>query len=106
MKMGPEDSKSLAGIIRKRRILHGFMQTELSRLSGIPAFTISRVERGRSFPSADFLIKISGILDMDRSQLLMCAALTAISDHRVKNESLHNIITAFHDISGREPGIS
>ncbi len=104
MKMGPEDSKSLAGIIRKRRILHGFMQTELSRLSGIPAFTIS--ERGRSFPSADFLIKISGILDMDRSQVLMCAALAAIGDHRVKNESLHNIITAFHDISGREPGIS
>lgn len=104
--MRSEDSRLLAGIIRKQRILHGFMQTELSQLSGIPAFKISRVERGHSFPSAEFLIKISGILGMDRSQLLMCAALAALGDHRVNNASLHNIITAFHDNSGRESGLS
>ncbi len=94
------NSRLLATAIRNQRILHGFMQTELSRVSGIPAAEISRVERGRLFPSAEFLMKISAILGIDRSRLLMCAAFVALGEPRIRPGSLYDILDAFRYVSG------
>lgn len=51
-------SAQFVGRIRYARIREGISQSELSRRSGVPQKTISRMENGLSMPSLSTLIKL------------------------------------------------
>lgn len=53
--------------IRSYRIAQGISQSELSRRSGVPQKTISRMENGLSSPALSTLIKLLNTLHLDIS---------------------------------------
>lgn len=56
--------------IKATRNLRGYTQEKLSELADCHIDSLSLIERGRSFPSIEILMKLSSALDVDVSALL------------------------------------
>ena len=75
----------------------GFTQERISEICGLSVSQLSRVERGISFPSADFLKRIASALNVGESDLLRYAASAALNETNVSDKSLRGIIKAMKD---------
>lgn len=85
----------LGQMIRQRRIIEGYTQAEIAARCGISVSQLSRVERNLCFPSAEALIKMADILNINLSRLLTCAAYTALNEPKAKEQYLWDISEAF-----------
>ena len=65
--------KGLASILKQQRISLLLTVDELAARSGVSASHLSRVERGKRFPSAHILRKIAKPLGFDEDELFMLA---------------------------------
>jgi transcriptional regulator with XRE-family HTH domain len=68
--MAGGQSKPLSGVLRELRQRHGWTLQEMSRRSGIPVSTLSKVECGRLNLRYDRLVEVSERLGLTLPQLL------------------------------------
>lgn len=102
--MTPINSQILAQCIKRRRIMNGFTQAGMCKRYGVSLSQLSRVERGITFPSADFLVKIAEPLNFNLAELLTLAASLALSETSLKDNSLRAIINALKvNMSSNKP---
>lgn len=66
-------SEHLGRIIRQQRVMSGLTMKKLSAMSGVSTSYLSRIERGKRFPSAKILLKIANALSFKDEELLMPA---------------------------------
>lgn len=57
----------IVGKLMAARDRKGLSQRELSRLSGVPQKTISRIENGIDIPKIPTLLKLAAVLDLEIS---------------------------------------
>lgn len=88
------NGRVLAQLIKQQRIAEGFTQAELSKTCGVSVSQLSRVERVISFPSANFLMKVAGPLNINLTDLLTSAAYVALNEPKVRDKLLCEITGA------------
>jgi transcriptional regulator with XRE-family HTH domain len=93
---------TLGMLIKQCRIIKGYTQTELAGITGISESCLSRIERGLTFPSTQVLISLAKPLDLDKHDLLVCSAYTALNyPEIVSDDILYDISSALKKLKYR-----
>lgn len=84
----------LADVMRRCRLAMGITQKEMSTYCQVTQSTISRIERGKTYPSATMVESIAEFLNLDSRQLLIVTVLSALDKPGIKEHYLDEIMRA------------
>jgi transcriptional regulator with XRE-family HTH domain len=70
LRFPPPDLPGLGSRLARLRIQRGWKQVELSRRTGIAPTRLSRLEKGRTAPNLDELVRLCAVLGADLSQIV------------------------------------
>jgi transcriptional regulator with XRE-family HTH domain len=66
----PVDLRGLGSRVARFRLQRGWKQVELSRRTAIPPTRLSRLEKGRTAPNLDELVRLGAVLGVDLGQIV------------------------------------
>ena len=88
------NKNALGSLIRQKRLIMGFTQTELAHKVGISPSQMCRIEKGTVIPSCNLLAAIARPLDIDEQQILVCAACTVLDKPVLNDDIINEIVHA------------
>lgn len=89
---GLANQMTLGSFIRQKRVMEDFTQTELAGALGVSPSQISRIERDKTIPLCSLMIRIAKVLAIDERDMLICAALTALTRPVMRDGTMDEIV--------------